>query len=311
MDPDNQDPTDGRWQPYYADSPEEAITEPRPVLSQPEELREPWVKYEQAPENSRADHKLRHLLVVVGIAGGVLVLALVAWGVLLRPHRAEIAALVGDLKKLASGETSTTDAGQPSGVAASSSRSTFRAHRPRHVHRKGELSGEGDSSAPSAATPSIEASRLPQQPNPPQLEVVEMNNLRRLVQPPGIPVVRVHWDDLGVVDSPSLESASLATTETPKGNGSQGISGGGPEQQEIPTYAPVALRNNVQGTVVLRVVVGKDGTVQSVRLLSGPPMLASAVVDAVQEWRYKPYYRNGEPVAVETQITVEFTISMK
>jgi protein TonB len=138
-----------------------------------------------------------------------------------------------------------------------------------------------------------------------------MNNLRRLVQPPGIPVVRVHWDDLGAVDSPSLESASLATTETPKGNGSQGISGGGPEQQEIPTYAPVALRNNVQGTVVLRVVVGKDGTVQSVRLLSGPPMLASAVVDAVQKWRYKPYYRNGEPVAGETQITVEFTISMK
>jgi protein TonB len=71
------------------------------------------------------------------------------------------------------------------------------------------------------------------------------------------------------------------------------------------------MQNNLQGTVLLRAVVGKDGRVQDILLISGPPMLASAVLDAVRKWRYKPYYRNGEPVEVETQIKVDFSITPK
>lgn len=79
----------------------------------------------------------------------------------------------------------------------------------------------------------------------------------------------------------------------------------------MPAYPPLALQNNVQGSVVLRALIGKDGTIQNVQLVSGAPVLASAVLDAVRSWRYKPYLRNGEPVEVERRIIVEFTISTK
>jgi periplasmic protein TonB len=53
----------------------------------------------------------------------------------------------------------------------------------------------------------------------------------------------------------------------------------------------------------------KDGMIEDLRLISGHPMLAAAAIDAVKQWRYKPYILNGEPVEVETQITVNFTLS--
>jgi protein TonB len=61
--------------------------------------------------------------------------------------------------------------------------------------------------------------------------------------------------------------------------------------------------------VVLQAVIGKDGTIQNLRVVSGHPMLAQAALDAVKQWRYKPYYLNGEPVDVDTTINVNFTLS--
>jgi len=80
-------------------------------------------------------------------------------------------------------------------------------------------------------------------------------------------------------------------------------------RQVMPAYPPLALARNVQGRVVLQVVIAKDGSIQNIRLVSGPPILASVAVDAVKQWRYKPHYRNGEPVEVERQISIDFTIS--
>ena len=59
----------------------------------------------------------------------------------------------------------------------------------------------------------------------------------------------------------------------------------------------------------LAAIIGKDGTIQNLHVVSGHPMLAPAAVDAVKQWRYKPYFLNGDPVEVETQITVNFTLS--
>ena len=87
------------------------------------------------------------------------------------------------------------------------------------------------------------------------------------------------------------------------------ISGGEPEQHLMPDYPPRALQRNIQGTVVLKALVGKDGRVRNVQVLSGPPLLASAVLEAVRAWRYKPFYRNGEPVEFETQVAIEFIIT--
>jgi protein TonB len=76
-----------------------------------------------------------------------------------------------------------------------------------------------------------------------------------------------------------------------------------------PTYPPEAGRARMEGTVVLMAVIGRDGSVQDVRVESGLPLLAQAAIDAVKQWRYRPYLVNGEPVEVDSRITINFTLS--
>lgn len=76
-----------------------------------------------------------------------------------------------------------------------------------------------------------------------------------------------------------------------------------------PTYPPEAGRARIEGTVVLMAVIGKNGTVEEVRIERGLPVLAQAAVEAVKQWRYRPYLLNGEPVEVASQITINFTLS--
>ena len=75
-----------------------------------------------------------------------------------------------------------------------------------------------------------------------------------------------------------------------------------------PAYPPEAGRARIEGTVVLLAVIAKDGTVQDVRVESGLPVLAQAAINAVKQWRYKPYLLNGEPIEVASQITINFTL---
>ena len=74
-----------------------------------------------------------------------------------------------------------------------------------------------------------------------------------------------------------------------------------------PVYPPIARAAHVQGTVVLHAIISKQGTIEKLNVVSGPPMLTASAVDAVSRWRYKPYLLNGEPVEVETTINVNFT----
>ena len=76
-----------------------------------------------------------------------------------------------------------------------------------------------------------------------------------------------------------------------------------------PEYPPMARAARIQGTVVLRAIISKDGSITNLRLESGPPMLVKAAFDAVSRWRYRPYYLNGVPVEVETQVTVKFILN--
>jgi protein TonB len=89
---------------------------------------------------------------------------------------------------------------------------------------------------------------------------------------------------------------------------SQGVSQGLLTRKVMPQYPPVAREARIQGQVVLQAVIGKDGSVQNLRVVSGHPLLNSAAVDAVKQWHYKPYMLNGEPTEVETTITVNFTL---
>ena len=76
-----------------------------------------------------------------------------------------------------------------------------------------------------------------------------------------------------------------------------------------PTYPPLANTTRVQGAVLLTVVIGKDGSIHQINVLSGHPLLVDAAVAAVKQWRYQPYVLNGEPVEIQSQISVAFTLS--
>ena len=75
-----------------------------------------------------------------------------------------------------------------------------------------------------------------------------------------------------------------------------------------PKYPPVPLRARMEGKVVLRAVIAKDGTIQSLEVVSGHPLFIEASLEAIGRWRYQPTLLHGEPVEVETVITVVFTL---
>lgn len=76
-----------------------------------------------------------------------------------------------------------------------------------------------------------------------------------------------------------------------------------------PVYPPLARQARIQGVVILQAQISKDGNIENLQLISGHPMLAPAAIDAVKQWKYRPYLLNGEPVEVETQVQVNFTLS--
>jgi protein TonB len=76
-----------------------------------------------------------------------------------------------------------------------------------------------------------------------------------------------------------------------------------------PVYPPLAKQARIQGVVHFTAIIGKDGTIQNLTLLTGHPLLVEAARQAVSQWQYKPTLLNGEPVEVVTQIDVNFTLS--
>jgi protein TonB len=78
--------------------------------------------------------------------------------------------------------------------------------------------------------------------------------------------------------------------------------------QVKPVYPPLARQVRVQGVVVLEAVISKEGTIESLRTVSGHPLLNQAALDAVKQWRYQPTLLSGEPVAVITTVMATFTL---
>jgi periplasmic protein TonB len=91
-------------------------------------------------------------------------------------------------------------------------------------------------------------------------------------------------------------------------NISQGVSQGLVIKKVSPSYPSTALRMRTEGTVQLLATVSKDGDITHIKVLSGDPQLTKAATDAVKQWKYKPYLLNGEPVEIQTQITVNFKL---
>ena len=80
-------------------------------------------------------------------------------------------------------------------------------------------------------------------------------------------------------------------------------------KQIQPAYPHMAQLAGVQGDVILQAVIDREGRIEQLQAVSGHPMLVAAALDAVRQWRYRPYRLNGEPVEVETQVTVRFILS--
>jgi protein TonB len=91
---------------------------------------------------------------------------------------------------------------------------------------------------------------------------------------------------------------------------SQGVTKGMVVYRIEPTYPPLARQARIQGVVVLTAMIDRDGNIQNLQLVSGHPMLAPAAIDAVKHWRYKPFLLNGQPLEVETTVTVRFQLHM-
>jgi protein TonB len=80
-------------------------------------------------------------------------------------------------------------------------------------------------------------------------------------------------------------------------------------RKTMPIYPPIGHAMRVSGTVVLAATISKTGTIENLHVVSGPPVLQQAALDAVQTWLYRPYLLDGEPVEVETTINVVFTLN--
>jgi protein TonB len=107
----------------------------------------------------------------------------------------------------------------------------------------------------------------------------------------------------------SGQTAPKVKAEAPKKiNISAGVAIGNLIQRTQPSYPPIAKAARVSGTVVLQATISKTGTIENLRVVSGPAMLQQAALDAVKSWRYRPYLLNNEPVEVETTVNVIFTL---
>jgi len=115
-----------------------------------------------------------------------------------------------------------------------------------------------------------------------------------------------------VLAAPSVANqASVPRVAVQRIRVSQGVSQALVVSKVDPVYPPDAKAAGVQGQVVMQIVISRTGDVSSLQLVSGHPLLAQAAMDAVKQWKYKPYVLNGNPVEVDSQVTVNFAISGK
>ena len=126
--------------------------------------------------------------------------------------------------------------------------------------------------------------------------------------PPGLDVVGtaegiLHGIGTGAVP-PVLEKPTINTRPVRLSKMSEGML----VRRIEPRYPPAALIARIEGPVKIKAIISREGIIQQAQVLSGSPLLTNAALEAIRQWRYRPYILNGEPVEVETQITVNFIL---
>ncbi len=114
----------------------------------------------------------------------------------------------------------------------------------------------------------------------------------------------------GIIAAANSSTANIPKIATPtRVRVSQGVTEGLLAKQVKPAYPMLAKQARIQGHVILQAIINKQGAVENLRLVSGHPMLAPAAIEAVKQWKYRPYLLNNEPVEVETTVDVIFSLS--
>ena len=119
---------------------------------------------------------------------------------------------------------------------------------------------------------------------------------------------------VGSADDKAMSNLVAAAPMTPPKpapgvlNISQGVTQGLLIRRTQPVYPPQALAMRIQGSVQLQATISKDGSIRDLKLISGQGALSRAAIEAVRQWKYKPYYLNGQPVEIQTQITINFKL---
>jgi protein TonB len=130
--------------------------------------------------------------------------------------------------------------------------------------------------------------------------------------PGGIPGGQLDGVIGGIVSSSSSLAAVPRLSQPPpvvqRVRVSQGVTKGLLIYRVEPAYPPLAKQARIQGVVVMTALIDKAGNVQNLQVVSGHPLLAPAAIEAVKQWRYKPFLLNGQPVEVETTVTVNFRV---
>lgn len=210
---------------------------------------------------------------------------------------------------------STTTAERPTLVARTeaSSPAVASKHHRAAPHQKRAGSTPPQVSAPpedSAPPTSVSRTVLP----PLEVEVVA-GNIHRTIRP-GTNSVRVDLQpDLPaqtISEPPATDTTETAASMT--SNAAERVQMSADTSDVVsrpvkPDYPLLARQMKVQGSVILQALIGRDGLIQDLRVVSGPPILATAAQDAVKQWHFKPHYQGTDAVETQARITVNFTIS--
>ena len=129
--------------------------------------------------------------------------------------------------------------------------------------------------------------------------------------PGGIPGGQLGGVIGGIISSSSKSTAMIPKIAEPvkRLRISQGVTQGMVISKIEPAYPKIALAAHVSGVVLLHAIISKEGTITELQVVNGSPLLTPAAIDAVKQWRYRPYLLNGEPAEVETYVTVTFQIA--
>ncbi|MGH9566638.1 MAG: energy transducer TonB [Candidatus Angelobacter sp.] len=110
----------------------------------------------------------------------------------------------------------------------------------------------------------------------------------------------------GIISSANVVAPKVAAPQRIRV--SSGVSTGNLIRKITPQYPSIARTAHISGSVILEAEISKQGDVVNLHVIGGPPLLRQAAVEAVKQWKYRPYLLNGEPVVVDTQVTVIFSL---